>query len=517
MGYAIFGVTTRTKKRKEIIMKQFIVVSLILIISLSGCSGGAEAPPTSPPPQPTDTSPPPTEIPEPSATPEPTATPDPILFLDEFDGGLDPAWSWLNEDPGRWSVTEDGWLGLQAANQGFQAGDEGAINQVNMLLQPAPEGDIVLTTHIFAQPDENFNQAGIFLIHDGNNYVNITMGFCEFCLPDTGGYGFYMDPILGGEFIQGENRAERADTVTEAYLRLVYSAPENKATGYYALEPDGWVELNSIEGLPPIEQLGLGAANLPGPDGVQEDLLAYYDYVEVASQETPTRAGSALPKPPPTPEPTEIPEPTPLPEGLLFRDDFEGYLQPGWTWVNENPEKWGFVEFAGSTWLQIFGDKPGGLAEQRNTLSRALPEGNFVLTSHVAANPRQNHHQANIFIYQDETNFIRLNFGFCDHCGLPEGGYGYFMETIIDNNPFGDFYAVPRSAEDTDVYLRLVNQGGSITGYYALEYGDWQKIGAFGNYFDFVSVGLGATNSVPEEWEVEDIEALFDYFEIALP
>jgi hypothetical protein len=91
------------------------------------------------------------------------------------------------------------------------------------------------------------------------------------------------------------------------------------------------------------------------------------------------------------------------------------------------------------------------------------------------------------------------------------------METIIENNPFGDFYAVPRSPEATDVYLRLVNQGGSITGYYATELGDWQRIGAFGNYFDFVSVGLGATNSVPADWEVEDIIAQFDYFEISKP
>lgn len=91
------------------------------------------------------------------------------------------------------------------------------------------------------------------------------------------------------------------------------------------------------------------------------------------------------------------------------------------------------------------------------------------------------------------------------------------METIIENNPFGDVYAVPRDPETKDVYLRLVNQGGTITGHYATEIGDWQRIGAFGNYFSFVSVGLGATNSVPPDWEVEDIEALFDYFEISIP
>lgn len=220
-----------------------------------------------------------------------------------------------------------------------------------------------------------------------------------------------------------------------------------------------------------------------------------------------------------TPEPTATPEPptlTPLPEGMLFRDDFEDSFQPGWEWINENPEKWSFVEFGDSKWLRIVGDKPGNFEDQTNTLMRALPEGDFVITAHIVADPRQNHHQANIFIFENAQNYIRMNFGYCDHCGLPEG-FGYFMETVIENNPFGDFYAVPRTAEDRDVYLRLVYQGGSITGYYATQYGDWQRIGAFGNYFDFVSVGLGATNSVPEAWEVEDIEALFDYFEITLP
>ena len=239
---------------------------------------------------------------------------------------------------------------------------------------------------------------------------------------------------------------------------------------------------------------------------------------EVPLTDTPEPTATDV-SPTDTPEPTATPEPptiTPLPEGMLFRDDFEGYYQPGWEWFNENPEKWSFVEFGDSTWLRIVGDKSGNFEYQSNTLMRALPDGDFVITVHVVADPRQNHHQANIFIFENAQNYIRLNFGYCDHCGLPEG-YGYFMETVIENNPFGDLYAVPRSAEDTDVYLRLVNQGGSITGYYATEYGDWQRIGAFGNYFEFVSVGLGATNSVPEDWEVEDIEALFDYFEITLP
>jgi len=66
--------------------------------------------------------------------------------------------------------------------------------------------------------------------------------------------------------------------------------------------------------------------------------------------------------------------------------------------------------------------------------------------------------------------------------------------------------------------LKLVNEGGSITGYYALQPGEWQRAGAFGNYYDFVSVGLGATNAPGEEGpDGEDLIAYFDYFEISMP
>ena len=90
------------------------------------------------------------------------------------------------------------------------------------------------------------------------------------------------------------------------------------------------------------------------------------------------------------------------------------------------------------------------------------------------------------------------------------------METFIDNNPFEDAYFVPRDPAATDVYLRLVNQNGSLTGYAAVQPDEWQKVAAFGNYFDFKMVGLGATNSNPNG-VAEDLVALFDYFEIRVP
>ena len=218
----------------------------------------------------------------------------------------------------------------------------------------------------------------------------------------------------------------------------------------------------------------------------------------------------------PEPTPTTVPPTlTPLPEGVTFRDDFEGGFQPGWTWVNEDPARWNFVE---GGWLEITGSDQAfyhqGNFGMTNFLTRDVPQGEFMITAHVQSNPNENFQQAAIYIFENQNNYIALNIGYCEPCTT--GGPGYYMETFIDNNPFGDAYQIPRSPDDTDVYLRLVNQGGSLTGYYATTLGDWQRVGAFGNYFEFKNVGLGTTNSNLEGVS-NDIVSRFDYFEISKP
>jgi hypothetical protein len=217
----------------------------------------------------------------------------------------------------------------------------------------------------------------------------------------------------------------------------------------------------------------------------------------------------------PTDIPTEVPPmATPLPEGVLFRDDFNGSLQSGWTWRHEDPSRWSFIE---NGWLEIVADNVSLFMEDGdmvNFLTRDLPAGEFEIIAHVQADPDESFEQATIFIFEDEDNYIALNIGYCGVCSV--AGPGFFMETIIENNPFGDAYQLPREASTTEVTLRLVNNGESIIGYYALPGGEWQRVGAFGHFFDFNSVGLGATNSNLNGVE-EDLVARFDYFEIRQP
>ncbi len=244
------------------------------------------------------------------------------------------------------------------------------------------------------------------------------------------------------------------------------------------------------------------------PDPTEPPLPAEEEVIEPEDTEVPPA--------PPEPTATEaLPTPTRLPKGVLFRDDFEGVLQPGWTWINEDPSRWSFVE---NGWMEIVGEDMSffmdGSFGMSNFLTRDIPEGEFAITAHIQADPDESFEQATIYIFENQDNYIALNIGYCGICST--NGPGFFMETFIDHNPFGNAYQIKRDAEVTDVMLKLVNEGGSLTGYYALPGEDWQKAGAFGHFFNFNSVGLGATNSNADGVE-DDIVARFDYFEISQP
>ena len=497
-------------------MKKSLLMILALLLVLAACGSQGEPtealPATDPatqPPAPTE--PPPTEIPPPTSTPELTPTPDPVIFLDTFDDGLADGWEWLNEDTDRWQITEGGWLGIAADNPGMGA-SESEFAMTNLLTRPVPDGDLVVTTRVIADPHENFKQATLYLLGEPVNYTAVLTGFCSFCLPDSGGYGVFMEAVRSSEsVIEGPPFIERDPESTDLYLRLVYSAEANAITGFYATEADNWQEAFTVNDPPPFNRVALGAGNLPGPDGSTHDLQAFFDYLEISSEETPAIVNPQLPQPPEPPTETPLPDPTALPEGLLFRDDFEGYLQPGWEWVNEDTERWEFVEFAGSQWLQLTGGEG-----RTNFLLRDAPQGSYVITVHIIADPSENFQQANIGVYEDFDNFIVVNIGFCGPC--VEGGDGFYMETFIENNPFEDAYRIPRDPEIKDVYLRIVvEEGASITGYYATpdDPDNWIKLGAFGHYFDFQYVGIGASNFMDPSQVGTDIVALYEWFEIA--
>ena len=233
----------------------------------------------------------------------------------------------------------------------------------------------------------------------------------------------------------------------------------------------------------------------------------------------PTEAAPQPTEPPAEPAPTETPEPSPepaptieptaTPENQIFRDDFSGEFQPGWTWENENPDRWTFTD---DGWLQIIGEDGFRLdAEvngQSNMLWRDLPEGDLLITVHIETKPDTNFQQTAIWLYEDGDNFIVINRGFCEPCG----GNGVYMDYKIQGS-IGNYKFL---TEVTDLYLRLEKTEAAISGYYALEPGQWERLGRFGNFFDFKLVGLGVSNVDPFGAD-SDVVGRYDYFEITRP
>jgi hypothetical protein len=223
--------------------------------------------PTSTPVAPTNTVLP-TNTSLPTETPKPTATslPEGVLFRDDFTGELQSGWEWENENPDRWTFTDDGWLQIIGEHDSLL----GENRQSNLLWHPLPAGNFVITAHLKTKPFENFQQATIYIYEDPENYVALNRGYCDLC--STGGGGFYMEYKINGEW-GSYNAKTDADDV---YLKLESNV--NIISGYYATEPEKWVRLGRFGNYFQFKKVGIGVTNVRAAN----DVVGFFDYFEVS-------------------------------------------------------------------------------------------------------------------------------------------------------------------------------------------------------------------------------------------
>jgi len=233
--------------------------------------------------------------------------------------------------------------------------------------------------------------------------------------------------------------------------------------------------------------------------------------VEPTQAIAPTEQPTTQPTEQPTIQPTEQPtiQLSPTPEGQIFRDDFTTALGEGWTWENENKDNWSITS---DGWLQIVGqnDLLISSGKQSNLLCRSIPEGDYEISTHIKTNPVANFQQSAIYLYQDPENFITINRGYCDLEFCFTGGNAYYMDYKV-NGTTGTYRM---ATKDTDVYLKLEQSNGVLTGYYSNTPDEWTRLGRFGNYFTFTKVCIGAGNGADVN---SNVVGLFDYFEISKP
>jgi predicted amidohydrolase YtcJ len=190
-------------------------------------------------------------------------------FRDEFEAALEPGWTWLNEDPSGWSLTETlGWLRVNLSIGGFLAGVPS-----NVLLRPAPMGDFDLRTRVRHAPARNYEFAGLIVRFGDDRVLQFGHAYCD--APGAcAGDGYYFDNLQAGTSV-GSNFASAGSGGSEDQLRLARRGDTYSA--YYIVDDATWIEIGSHTVDQPPVSVGLVAAQAQDAGAVAE-----FDWFEVA-------------------------------------------------------------------------------------------------------------------------------------------------------------------------------------------------------------------------------------------
>jgi serine/threonine protein kinase len=188
-------------------------------------------------------------------------------FTDPFENQLAEGWTWLAEDPAKWSLSAvPGWLQIMVADASF----DGPRVPPNILLREPPAGDFEITTALQFEPTSNFQFAGIVVFQDDDNVLQFGRAFCE--LPDIcPGEGIYFDNFENGS-ITGSSPMISID-IPVLYLRL--QRVGIAYTGYYSEDGENWIRLGEHDRDFSQVRVGLMAAQSA------EEIPALFDFFTI--------------------------------------------------------------------------------------------------------------------------------------------------------------------------------------------------------------------------------------------
>ena len=204
----------------------------------------------------------------------------------------------------------------------------------------------------------------------------------------------------------------------------------------------------------------------------------------------------------PVPSPTSLPN-TVIPSHEVFKDDFNGQLADGWTWLAEDPSKWSLSAVDGALQITASDASLDGPALPPNILVRDAPPGDFEITTSLRFEPTSDYQVAGLVVFQDQGNAVQFGRAFCDLPGACVGD-GLYLDDIENGSIVGSNYRTAYSGPI--VFLRLQRTGNTYSGYYSQDGEQWVKLGEHTRDFSQVRVGLIAAQAPVE------IAAVFDYF-----
>lgn len=204
------------------------------------------------------------------------------LYEEEFESqSLDPSWLIIRENQSDWSLTaHPGHLRIITKTENLWQIN---VNNKIKLLRNAPHGDFDVITKVTYSPTQKFQQAGIIIYQDEENYVMLTR---------------QLDDVANVEMSReiskiSRSKSEPADSTT-LYLKLTKKG--DTVNGAFSVDGDSWTAVDHVSGVklehPKVGLVGYNAQLNTTVDAdfdffkiksVEEGLIsAVEDFIELA-------------------------------------------------------------------------------------------------------------------------------------------------------------------------------------------------------------------------------------------
>lgn len=194
---------------------------------------------------------------------------------------------------------------------------------------------------------------------------------------------------------------------------------------------------------------------------------------------------------------------------VYFRDEFNGKLEAGWTWVREIPGTWSLISNPGALRIDT-GEGYVNAETMSNMLLRPVPSGDYQIETRLTYTPRANFQFAGLIIFESPSNFLQAGYGYCQSIScVGEGIYMNYYENGITNLP--NFAQAYRSSNP--IVLRLIHKGNTYI--FQISAGDGMFFTVGKQVSDMKPLQIGLITGQNVGGEI--VPAQFDYFEITTP
>ena len=462
-------------------------------------------------------------------------------FTDSFDRcSLDRGWRVVNENYSNISFIP-ACPNPTSIRITTETGDnsQGASSEKNVLIRPAPSGDFSLRTKLAFNPTQPYQQAGIVVWQDDDNFIRLFRSndgssivqfaressaiFTALSVPESSTSTWLRIDRVGAVYYGYESTDGAAwlkignftASLQNPYVSMqafngVTSVPSIPADFDFLTIQSLVIATRSVPGasvnqpysatitaeggagglswsvqsgsLPP--GLSLGAGN-----GIVSGLPSSGGSYSVTIRVVDTAGASAT---------TELVFDV---AGQSYDDEFSGPgIRPDWSWIRQDATHWALSGGNLSITTQS-GDILGNANNGKNIAVQTAPAGDWTIETHLAFNPVADRQSAGLLVYDGDDQWVRVARMYT----ASDGG----QVVRIERERQGFALGFSLAFTGTNLYLRLTRAGCSFTAWASPDGLAWSVVGTLSDIpMAGARIGIFAMSGASGS----EISAAFDYF-----